>query len=59
MSMAGVLNVLDQVYTSGSATAPVLATATKHWDGLFVSRYYNWHSGSWKGVVHSRRRLTN
>ena len=50
MSMAGVLNVLDQAYTSGSATAPVLSTATKHWDNIYVSRYYNWHSGSWKGV---------
>ena len=48
MSMAGVLNVLDQVYKSGSATSPVYASATKHWDGLFVSRYYNWHAGSWK-----------
>ena len=47
-SMAGVLNVLDQFYKSGSTTAPVLASATKHWDGIFVSRYYNWHSGSWK-----------
>lgn len=50
MSLAGVLNVLDQAYTSGSATTPVLGTATKHWDSLYVSRYYNWHSGSWKGV---------
>ena len=49
-SMAGVLNVLDQFYSSGSATSPVLASATKHWDGLFVSRYYNWHSGSWKDL---------
>jgi hypothetical protein len=48
MSMAGVLNVLDQFYKSGNATSPVLASATKHWDGLFVSRYYNWHAGSWK-----------
>jgi len=48
MSMAGVLNVLDQFYKSGSATTPVLASATKHWDGVFVSRYYNWHAGSWK-----------
>jgi hypothetical protein len=48
MSLAGVLNVLDQFYKSGSATTPVLASATKHWDGIFVSRYYNWHSGSWK-----------
>jgi hypothetical protein len=50
MSMAGVLNVLDQFYKSGNATVPVLASATKHWDGLFVSRFYNWHSGSWKDL---------
>lgn len=50
MSMAGVMNVLDQFYKSGSATSPVLASATKHWDNIFVSRYYNWHSGSWKDL---------
>jgi hypothetical protein len=50
MSMAGVLNVLDEFYKSGSATSPVLSSATKHWDGIFVSRNYNWHSGSWKGL---------
>jgi len=48
MSMAGVLNVLDQFYKSGNATSPVLSSATSHWDNIFVSRYYNWHSGSWK-----------
>jgi hypothetical protein len=50
MSMAGILNVLDQFYKSGSATTPVLASATKHWDGIYVSRHYNWHSGSYKGA---------
>jgi len=50
MSMAGVLNVLDQFYKNGGATAPVLASATKHFDSIYVSRYYNWHSGSWKGI---------
>jgi hypothetical protein len=53
MSMAGLLNVLDQFYKSGSATSPVLASATKHWDNIYVSRYYNWHSGSWKDVYTS------
>src|SRR5579872_2614148 len=38
MSMAGVLNVLDQFYKSGGATTPVLANATKHWDNITVSR---------------------
>lgn len=50
MSLAGLLNVLDQAYKSGNATTPVLASATRHWDEIFVSRYYNWHSGSWKDV---------
>ena len=50
MSMAGLLNVLDQAYKSGSSTSPVLVSATKHWDNLYVSRYYNWHAGSWKDV---------
>jgi len=49
-SMAGVLNVLDQFYKSGTPTAPVLTSATRHWDSIYVSRYYNWHSGSWKDV---------
>ncbi len=48
MSMAGLLNVLDTIYKSGMPTSPVDVSATKHWDGVFVSRYYNWHPGSWK-----------
>ena len=50
MSIGGLLNVLDQFYKSGTPTSPVLGSATKHSDSIFVSRYYNWHSGSWKDV---------
>jgi hypothetical protein len=49
-SLAGVLSVLEQFYKSGSATSPVLESSTKHWDAIYVSRHYNWHSGSWKGA---------
>jgi len=49
MSLAGLLKVLDQFYTSGSATSPVLASATRHWDSIYVSRYYNWTPGAVKG----------
>jgi hypothetical protein len=53
MSMAGVINILEQFYQGGNSTTPVLASATKHWDDFFVSRYYNWHSGSIKnGYTH-------
>jgi hypothetical protein len=48
MSLAGVLNVLDQLNKSGDSTSSVLASATNHFDSVYVSRYYNWHSGSWK-----------
>jgi hypothetical protein len=49
-SMAGIINVLEQFYQSGNSTAPVLASATRHWDEVYVSRNYNWHPGSYKNV---------
>jgi hypothetical protein len=40
-------------YQSRSASSPVLSSATKHWDGILVSKYYNWHPGSFKnGYTH-------
>ncbi len=48
MSMAGLMNTLDQFYKSGGTTTPMEQAATKHWDNIYVSRYYNWHGGSWK-----------
>ena len=50
MSMAGLIKVLDQFYASPNTTSDVLASATKHWDLIFVSRYYNWHSGTYKNA---------
>jgi hypothetical protein len=50
MSIAGVLNVLEQFYQGGGTTVPVLGAATKHWDNIWVSTYYNWHPGTYKGV---------
>lgn len=53
MSMAGLVKVLDQFYSSGNTTAGPLAAATKHWDAILVSHYYNWHSGTYKtGYTH-------
>lgn len=49
MSMAGLFNTLDEFYKSGNATNPVLASATKHWDGVYESRFYAWHPGTVKG----------
>ncbi len=50
MSMAGAMNILDQFYSSGNSSSPVLETATRHWDDLYVSRYYNWRAGTYKNA---------
>jgi hypothetical protein len=47
MSMAALFDVLEELH---KAPAPVLNSATKQWDGLYVSRFYNWHSGSSRGA---------
>jgi hypothetical protein len=53
MSLAGLIKVLDQFYASGNTTSDVYASATRHEDAVFVSRYYNWHSGAYKnGYTH-------
>ena len=48
MSLAGLFNTLSQFYANGSVSSPALNSATKHWDNVLVSRYYNWHSGNVK-----------
>jgi hypothetical protein len=49
MSMAGLLKVLDQLRAS-SETSPALESATKHWDQMLVSHYYNWKPGPYTGA---------
>lgn len=44
-SMGDLMKVLKQYYV-GSNTPPVLLTATKHWDLVLTSRYYNWKPGA-------------
>jgi hypothetical protein len=49
MSMAGLVKVLDQLTSGGNSNTAPLGTATKHWDLVFVSHYYNWKPGAYKG----------
>ncbi|WP_162601927.1 hypothetical protein [Occallatibacter savannae] len=49
MSLAGIIKVLEQARTSTDPHSAALNTA-KHWDHLWVSRYYNWKPGSKKGA---------
>ena len=48
-SWAGVMKAVEGFHNGGS-NSPLLISATKHWDQVFVSSFYNWKAGSWKGA---------
>lgn len=48
-SMAGLVKVLDQLAASSNSASSVLESATKHWDNVYISHYYNWKPGAYKG----------
>ncbi len=48
-SMAGLMTVLEQLTSSGASTSTTNTSATKHWDNLFVAKYYNYKPGTYKG----------
>jgi len=48
-SMAGLMKVLDALGKTGPPTQ-LLLSSTKHRDQVFISRFYNWKPGSWKGA---------
>ena len=47
-SRAGVMKVLEALHEGGGSSSPLLVSSTKHWDQVFVSRFYNWKAVSWK-----------
>jgi len=47
MSIAGLLKTLDQFYSGGDVSTPVLESATKHWDEVLEARYFNWKPGTY------------
>jgi hypothetical protein len=49
-SWAGVMKVLEGFHKGGGSISPLLVSSTRHWDQVFLSRFYNWKAGSWKGA---------
>jgi hypothetical protein len=49
-SWAGVIKVAEGSHKNDVSSSPLLAYSTKHWDQVFISRFYNWKAGSWKGA---------
>jgi hypothetical protein len=43
------VKVLDQLMAGEISSSPNAANPTKHWDNVYVSHYYNWKPGEYKG----------
>jgi hypothetical protein len=50
MSMGALVKVLDLVRSNATNTSSAMSVATKHYDHIYVSRYYNWKSGPYKSA---------
>ena len=50
MSRAKLQNVLDQFHNAGITSLPASAGATVPPVSILVSRYYNWHAGTWENA---------
>ena len=49
-SIAGLMKVLEAFHNGGGSSSPLLVSSTKHWDQIYISSFYNWKAGSWKGA---------
>lgn len=49
-SRQGVLRLIDVFDKRDGSSSPQLVSSTEHRSQLYVSRYYNWKAGSWKGA---------
>ena len=48
-SIADLMKMLEAL-RKGSPSSPLFLSSTKHWDQVYVSRFYNWRAGAWKGA---------
>jgi hypothetical protein len=53
-STAGFMKVLDAFHKGGGSSSPLLISSTKQWSQVYVSSFYNWKAGSWKGAYQFR-----
>jgi hypothetical protein len=49
-SIAGLMKVLGALDKGGGSSSPLVVSSTRHWDQIYISSFYNWKAGSWKGA---------
>jgi hypothetical protein len=48
------MKALEGFHRGGGSSSPLLVSSTQHWSQVYVSRFYNWKAGSWKGAYENR-----
>lgn len=49
-SIASLMKLTQTLHKGGGSSSPLLVSSTRHWDQIYISRFYNWKAGSWKGA---------
>jgi hypothetical protein len=49
-SIASLLKVIETLHKGGGSSSPLLVGSNRHWDQMYISRFYNWKAGSWKAA---------
>jgi hypothetical protein len=49
-SLASLMKVIETLHEGGGSSSPLLASSTRHWDQIYISRFYNSKAGSWKAA---------
>ena len=49
-SIAGLMKVIEAFRNGGRSRSPLLGSSTKQWDQIYISSFYNWKAGAWKGA---------
>lgn len=49
-SFASLFRMAQTVHVDGGSSSPLPAGAARHWDQIYVTNFYNWKAGSWRGA---------
>src|SRR5215470_3739952 len=49
-SLASLMKLAQTLHNGGDSSPLLLASSARHWDQIYISSFYNWKAGSWKGA---------
>src|SRR5215467_9098364 len=49
-SLASLMKLAQTLHNGGDSSPLLLASSARHWDQIYISSFYNWKAGTWKGA---------